>query len=274
MDDASHGSPGTDLVPLARGSVLPRELATIADVALGAGSLAVRAALRLGEAGGDVARGGVKLAAALPGMRLASGVVSAAARPLARDGADTRRRAVAQAQRTLEAVVPAIVELIDVDAIVRRVDADAVVATIDLDALLQRTDVDALLRRVDVEAVLERIDVDTLIARIDVDAIAARIDVNAIVQRLDIDAVVEETELGTIVARSTSGFAAEALDAARTQTVSADTLVTRVVDRVLRRRAGAPLGPPLLVRDDEPAEQQAAASPADEAASPDPTPEP
>lgn len=249
-DDASHGSPGTDLVPHAGARVVPRELALAADLALGAGVQAAGVVLRLGRAGWGAARLGGRIAASLPGAGLAGRAVSARARPLAADGARARDRAVAQAQRVLEQLVPAVVELIDVDAIVRRIDADALVATVDVDALLRRTDVNTLLRRVDVDAFLAGVDLDTLIARIDVDAIAARIDVNAIVQEVDIDAIVEETELGTIVARSTSGFASEALDAARAQTVSADTLVARIVDRVLRRRAEGPLGPPLLVPED------------------------
>lgn len=238
MADASPGAPGTDLVPLASGRALPRELTLAADVALGAGSLAARAALRVGVAGRDVVLAGGRIAGALPGAGLARGLLAAAARPLAEQGARTRRRAgddaVAQLQRALELLVPAIVEAIDVDALVRRVDVDAVVAQIDVDALLARVDLDAL------------------IAQVDVDSIADRIDVNAIVQRVDVEAIVEETELGTIVARSTSGFASEALDVARTQTVSADTLVTRLVDRMLRRRGETPLGPPGLVGDEQP----------------------
>ncbi len=250
MDDASHGSPGTDLVPHAGSSRAPRELVVAADVALGAGSRALEAAARAGATGLAALRGGARVASVLPGAAIARRAATALARPLADEGARVRGRTVAQAQRALEALVPAIVALLDVDAIVRRIDADAIVAAVDVDALLARTDVDALLRRVDVDAFVAGVDLDALVARIDVDAIAARIDVNAIVQRVDVDAVVEETELGTIVARSTSGFASEALDAARAQTVGADTLVTRIVERVLRRRGEAPLGPPLLVRDE------------------------
>jgi hypothetical protein len=251
MDDASHGSPGTDLVPHRGARGAPRELVAAADVAIGAGARAARIALALGAVGGEAVRAGVRVATALPGARLAGRALAAAARPLADEGARTRDRAVARTQRALEQVVPAIVELIDVDAIVRRVDANAVVAAIDVDALLRRTDVNALLAHVDVDALAAEIALDALIARIDVNAIADRIDVNAVVQRIDVDAVVEETELGTIVARSTSGFASEALDLARAQTVGADTLVTRLVDRVLRRRGESPLGPPLLLREEE-----------------------
>lgn len=237
-DDASHAPPGTDLVPTAGARSVPRELTLAADVALGAGVRAAGLALRAGGAGRDAARLGMRVVSSLPGAGLAARALSAATRPLAADGGRARRRTVEQAQAALERLVPAIVELVDVDA---------VVATVDLDALLARTDVDALLRRVDLDAFLAGVDIDALIARIDVDAIAARIDVNAVVQRVDVDAIVEETELGTIVARSTSGFASEALDAARAQTVGVDTLVTRLVDRVLRRRGEGPLGPPLLV---------------------------
>jgi hydrogenase maturation factor len=283
-DDASHGSPGTDLVPLRglRGArVMPREMQLAADLALGIGTRAVGVALQLGGAGLGAARLGGRITARLPGAGLASRAVSAAARPLLTDGERTRDRAVAQAQRALEQVVPAIVELIDVDAIVRqvdvdalvrRVDADALLGTVDVDALLRRTDVNTLLQRVDVDAFLAGVDVDVLIARIDVDAIAARIDVNAIVQEVDIDAIVEETELGTIVARSTSGFASEALDAARAQTVGADTLVTRLVDRVMRRRAEGPLGPPLLVPDEDVTPAPSAPTTAPEAGPPPPPP--
>jgi len=278
-DDASQGSPGTDLVPLRGARVVPRELALAADLALGVGTRTVGVALRLGSTGLDVARLGGRIAAALPGAGLASRAVSAATRPLVADGARTRDRAVAQAQRALEQIVPAIVELIDVDAIVRQVDADALVqrvsadallARVDIDALLRRTDVDTLLQRVDVDAFLAGVDIDTLVTRIDVDAIAARIDVNAIVQQVDIDGIVEQTEIGTIVARSTSGFASEALDAARAQTVGADTLVTRLVERVLRRRAEAPLGPPLLVPDEDAPPAPSAPTSAPEAGPPPP----
>jgi len=251
MDDASHGSPGTDLVPAAGTRVLPRELTRAADLALGAGMRAGGAAIRVAGAGRDAARLGARAAAALPGAGLAARALASVTRPLAVDGERARRRAIADAQRALERAVPAIVALIDLDAIVRRIDVNAVVAAVDVDALLQRADVNDVLRRIDMQAVLARIDLDELIARIDVDAIAARIDVNAVVQRVDVDAVVEQTELGTIVARSTSGFASEALDVARAQTVGVDTLVTRLVDRLLRRRGEGPLGPPLLIGEDE-----------------------
>src|SRR4029077_4428171 len=118
MDDASDGSPGTDLVPLTGTRVLPRELARAVDVALGAGVRAGEAAVRVAGAGRDVARIGTRVVTALPGAGLAGRALARVARPLATDGERVRRRTILEAQRALEWAVPAIVELIDVDAIV------------------------------------------------------------------------------------------------------------------------------------------------------------
>jgi hypothetical protein len=88
-----------------------------------------------------------------------------------------------------------------------------------------------------------------VVGEVDVAAVVDRIDIDAVVQRVDVEAIVEETDLGPIIAASTSGFASETLDSARTGAVGVDTIVTRVVDRLMRRRGEAPLGPPLLVPD-------------------------
>jgi hypothetical protein len=140
-----------------------------------------------------------------------------------------------------------LVQRIDIDRLVQRIDIDALVQRIDIDQLVQRIDINTLVRRIDIDALVRRIDIEALMHRIDIDALVGRIDVNEVVQRVDIDAVVEETAMGSIVARSTSGFASEALDAARSQTAGVDTLVSRAVNRMLRRREeDLPAGPRLL----------------------------
>ena len=141
--------------------------------------------------------------------------------------------------------IDALVRRIEIDALVRRIDIDELVKRIDIDALVARIDIDRLVRRIDVDDVVRRIEIDLLVGRIDIDALVGRIDVNEVVQRVNVDAIVEETELGTIVARSTSGFATAALDAARSQTAGVDTRVSRAVNRVLRRK-DVPESPPLL----------------------------
>jgi hypothetical protein len=139
-----------------------------------------------------------------------------------------------------------LVSRIVIDDVVRRIDIDRLVKRIDIDDLVRRIEIDDVVRHIEIDALVRRIDVDAVVQRIDVDAIAERIDVNEVVQRVDVDAIVEETELGTIVARSTSGFASAALDAARSQTAGVDTRVSRAVNRVLRRKDGdLPAGPAL-----------------------------
>jgi hypothetical protein len=143
--------------------------------------------------------------------------------------------------------IDALVRRIDIDRLVRGIEIDDVVGRIDIDALVRRIDIDRLVRGIEVDDLVGRIDIDVLVQRIDLDAVVARVDVNRVAERIDIDAVVEQTELGTIVARSTSGFASEALDAARSQAADVDTRVSRMVNRVLRRKESeVPAGPPLL----------------------------
>jgi hypothetical protein len=160
-----------------------------------------------------------------------------------------------------------LVRRIEIDALVQRIDIDALVGRIDIDRLVRRIEIDDVVRRIEIDALVERIDVDAVVERIDVGSIVDRVDVNEVVQRVDVDAIVEETELGTIVARSTSGFASAAVDATRNQTVGVDTRVSRVVNRLLRRKEGeVPAGPPLLTgeTDAEPEEPRAPRTPGGE----------
>ncbi len=247
-------SPGTEIVPRSADradSDIASALLFATDLAVGVASQATRLALRVGATGWNASVATGRLVSALPGANGAGRVLNTATRPLVDGGREMRARAgsaaSARAQRLLEAVVPGLVDTLDVDALVQRIDIDQLVRRIEIDDLVQRIDIDALVQRIDIDQLVGRIDIDALMQRIDLDAIVTRIDVNRIAERIDVDAVVEQTELGTIVARSTSGFASEALDAARSQTADVDTRVTRAVNRVLRRKEGeVPVGPPLL----------------------------
>jgi hypothetical protein len=203
------------------------------DLAVGAASQATRLALRVGATGLDASVAAGRLVSALPGANGAGELLNTATRPLLDSGRETRTRvrSVAQTgtQRLFEAVAPGLLDALDIDA------------------LVQRIDIDRLVRRIEIEDLVGRVDIDALVRRIDLDAVVARVDVNRVAERIDIDAVVEQTELGTIVARSTSGFASEALDTARSQAAEVDTRVSRAVNRVLRRKESeVPVGPPLL----------------------------
>jgi hypothetical protein len=204
-----------------------------ADLAVGAASQATHLAQRVSATGLNASLAAGRLVSALPGANGAGQLLTIATRPLVDSGRETRTRvrsaAQTSTQRLLEAVAPGLIDTLDIDALVRRID------------------IDRLVRRIEIDDLVGRIDIDALMQRIDLDAVVARIDVNRVVERIDVDAVVEQTELGTVVARSTSGFASEALDAARTQAADVDTRVSRVVNRMLgRKESEVPTGPPLL----------------------------
>jgi len=137
---------------------------------------------------------------------------------------------------------------VDVPALLERVDLNALMAKVDLNALLSQVDLNALLSKVDLNALLSQVDLNELLADVDMAALLDRIDINAVVEKVDIDSLVRNTELGAIIAQSTTGVASEALDVARSQGVSLDNVLSKVVDRVLRRDSSdLPAGPPLLV---------------------------
>ncbi len=273
--------PGAEIVPCGHrraDSGVRSALLLATDLAVGAASQATRLALRVSATSLNASVAVGRLVSALPGADGAGELLNTATRPLLDSGRETRTRAWSAAQtgtqHLLEAVVPGLLDTLDVDALAQRIDIDQLVRRIDIDDLVQRIDIDQLVRRIEIDDLVRRIDIDALVQRIDIDqlvrqieiddlvrgididalvqridldAVVARIDVNRIAERIDIDAVVEQTELGTIVARSTSGFASEALDAARSQAADVDTRVSRVVNRVLRRKeSDLPVGPPLL----------------------------
>ena len=135
--------------------------------------------------------------------------------------------------------IAALVERIDVDAVIAKADLDAVIDRLDLDAVIARVDVGRVLDRIDVDAVARRIDLEALLARVDVDALAARVDIQAIIDRVDIAAltreVMDQVDIGQIVRESTGSMTSETVDAVRYQGMNADRLVSKIVDRILRR---------------------------------------
>jgi hypothetical protein len=116
---------------------------------------------------------------------------------------------------------------------------------------VQRVDLNAIAERLDLDAVVGRIDLDRVVARIDVDAVVAGVDVNVIVDRLNVvglaEEVINEIDLPEIIRDSTGSVASQVVRDARMQSIDADEAVSRLVDRLLRRRqsrsAGAPLRP-------------------------------
>ena len=139
-------------------------------------------------------------------------------------------------------------ERVDVDALVGQVDLDELLEGIDINRLLDRVDVDRLLDRVDVNRLLDEVDVDRLLDGVDVNRLLDGVDVNRLLDRVDVERVTNRANVGGLVARSTTQVAGSTLDVARRQTVGLDTLLVRLVDRLLGRDPSIqPLGPTGLV---------------------------
>jgi hypothetical protein len=136
--------------------------------------------------------------------------------------------------------IDGIVRQVDIDAIVSKVDIDGIVRQVDINAIARQVDVDAIVSQVDIDAIARRIDVDAIVERIDIDAIVSRVDIDAIVQRLDLVALAEEVvngiDLPEIIRESTGSMASDVVRDARMQSIDADVLIARVVDRIIRRR--------------------------------------
>lgn len=98
----------------------------------------------------------------------------------------------------------------------------------------------ALLARI-AAAVVDEVDLDTIVDRIDLERVVERLDVNTIVARVDFEHVarqmLEQVDIDEIIRESTSGLADETVDSLRVQGMNADRMVSRLADRLMRRRA-------------------------------------
>ncbi|MEP7034257.1 MAG: hypothetical protein ABI934_01645 [Actinomycetota bacterium] len=144
--------------------------------------------------------------------------------------------------------LPAIIARVDVDAIVGQADLDAIIARLDLNRIAEGIDVDAIVGRADLNAIITRLDLNRIAEGIDVDTIVARVDLDAIVDRLDVLGlamwVVDNIDLPEIIRESTGSVSSEAIRGVRMQSVEADVLVGRVIDRLLLRRRARRLDVP------------------------------
>jgi hypothetical protein len=86
---------------------------------------------------------------------------------------------------------------------------------------------EAVLNQV-VVGVVDMIDMENLIEHVPIDKIVANVDVAGIVNEVD---------LGGIVRESTTGLMGETADAVRVQVMGIDLFISRIVDKVLRRRS-------------------------------------
>jgi hypothetical protein len=102
--------------------------------------------------------------------------------------------------------------------------------------------------RVDLNRAVSRVDIEEIIAKVDIDGVVQRVDIDAIVRRLDLaaltDEVMTEVDIREIVRESSSSITGEAVDAVRVQGMNADRLVSRLMDKVMFRKAGRDLEGP------------------------------
>ena len=144
----------------------------------------------------------------------------------------------------------AVVSRLDLQAVVERLDLNRLLDRVDLNLLLERIDLGQLVNRVDVEGIIDRVDLNAVIERVDLDAVIARVDINAIVKEVDVfsDVVSMTENLGSALARGTGGLFRSFIDLLRRHAAGLDTVVLRVVDHLLRRQPGSlPAGPAHLI---------------------------
>jgi len=77
-----------------------------------------------------------------------------------------------------------------------------------------------------------------------IDGVMDRLDFNVIIEKLNLNQIINDLDLTDVIVHSTGGLAEKSLDTARAQAVGADSMVERVVSRILRRNAERlPKGP-------------------------------
>ena len=112
--------------------------------------------------------------------------------------------------------------------------ANGTLERLDLNAIIDRVDVGRVIAKVDIEAVLNRVDLDALLGKVDLDRLVKRLDVGALANE-----AMEGIDIGEVIRELTASIGSDTVDAVRDQAMRADGLVARVVDRALRRPAGA-----------------------------------
>lgn len=127
------------------------------------------------------------------------------------------------------------------------VPADVILDSVDINALLDRMDPDRLLDRVDPDRLLARVDLNRLLARVDLNALLATVDLDALLRDVEVDELVRRAGIPGMIAQTTNALAGTTLDSVRRQLVGVDTILARLVDRLLRRQGPTEAGPAALV---------------------------
>jgi hypothetical protein len=110
-----------------------------------------------------------------------------------------------------------------------RTVGDATMALVTV--VMQYLPLNAILAQVDLNALMANIDLNSLLANVDLNGLLANIDLGPV-----INSALEQIDIGAVMRESTSGVTVEMRDLGRVGAMNGDALVSRIVDRVLRRR--------------------------------------
>jgi hypothetical protein len=205
----------------------PTGLTLLAGAGLGLATEAVRDGVRVARAMGEVASVFVRA--------VSSETVARRLDPVDRRLIELNRIWVGEqprSERAAEAFAGALIPEVVSGAMEQLDLTDLVRRNVDLDRIVRDVDLDAVADRIDIERILERVDVNDIAARIDVEALIARLDLTALAEQ-----VMDDLDIATLVRESSGAMAAETVVGIRMQGVSADRLVSRVVERILGRNA-------------------------------------
>ena len=228
--------------------------ATMAGAGLGAAITAAEAAASAAKSAAEAVGPIMSWLTSPTALQGASGTAAGAARLL--DGqwkatqAETAQAATAFLTVLIPEITKAILDQVDLTQIVKeRVDINAIVEDVDMDRIVDRLDIGAIVDRVDVNAVVQKVDMEQIVEDLPLEKIVDRVDVNEIVERVDIRGVIDRLDLAeitqdvmddidlpSIIRESSGAMASETVQTVRVRGMDADGLVSKIVDRMLRRQ--------------------------------------
>jgi hypothetical protein len=217
VSGSAEPAPGEGSPPAGVVAVVPTRSTTVAvptgvitafDVGLAVASRGVAVVVGVGRLAGLMARPVVRVVASPPGLphryHPATHIDA-----LAAEGRVTREQITRASTDVIAAVLPTVV--------------DQVLDQVDLTTMV--------VEHVDVAKIVESIDIGAIVKNIDIESIVGEMDLGGIANQ-----VIEEVDLPGLIRESSGAMASDSIIAIRTQSIGADELVNRVMDRILMRR--------------------------------------
>lgn len=223
----------------------PSHVALAAGAAAGLTVEVATAAIKAAESVGEAARPLLSWFAVPTALRGPVTTVENKASDLNDSWSRARRpseeAAAAFARELIPQVASALLDQIDLtQLVIDRVDVGRIVDSVDFGHIIEQIPIDEIIARIDLNAIVGSVDINAIAERIDLNEIAGRIDLDAIVERIDVVSiateVITEIDLPEIIRKSSGTMATETVEGIRLQTMDADRLLARVVDKMLLRK--------------------------------------